>query len=372
MPEGTLLPPVAAKPANLAAPTAAGATNTEDVADAGAPTFGEVLKDQMSRADAAETAPATAPDAETAPATAEPQSDAGLAGLLTMLTDVTPAATAMPGEVSHAVSRRSAVDETLRASRRSDRSTIEAAVQTGARRESLLDVSDAVTTQAEGRDDHRGPAVDFQSFRPEQALKDIQGAALTSARASNGLRDLSEPVVVAPSSTVPTSHGAGLEGVKGLDAARQAEAPTTRTTVNVPVGKEGWGDAVADRVTWVMQSRQPVAELQLNPPDLGPVEVRVSMNGDQASVSFFSAHAPVREALQQAVPRLNEAFASAGVSLGDVFVGADPRSGQQQSDGRQRGSRRNDLAPAVEGIAAPVSPRWTTGLAGIRAVDLFA
>lgn len=66
-----------------------------------------------------------------------------------------------------------------------------------------------------------------------------------------------------------------------------------------------------------------IAELRINPPDLGPVEVRLTVSGDQASAKFVSAHAEVREALETSIARLRESFAEAGIQLGEASVSAE-------------------------------------------------
>ena len=63
------------------------------------------------------------------------------------------------------------------------------------------------------------------------------------------------------------------------------------------VGSRAWSGAVAERVMWMAQGDQQFARLSLNPPQLGPLEVRVTINQEQASITFLSSHAAVREAL---------------------------------------------------------------------------
>lgn len=72
------------------------------------------------------------------------------------------------------------------------------------------------------------------------------------------------------------------------------------------VGGAGWSQSLADRVIWLTGREQQIAELKLNPPNLGPLEVRLVVQQDQASVTFVSQHAMVREALEQAMPRLRD------------------------------------------------------------------
>lgn len=107
-----------------------------------------------------------------------------------------------------------------------------------------------------------------------------------------------------------------------------------------PVGGRGWDSAIADRVIWMVQGEQQFARLKLNPPHLGPLEVRVSLQQDQASVSFLAQHAAVREALEAALPRLREMFEQQSLQLVRTDVG-DPGAGQ--------GGRARD--PGPEGAA---------------------
>ena len=74
------------------------------------------------------------------------------------------------------------------------------------------------------------------------------------------------------------------------------------------------------------------AELRLNPPELGPVEMRLTLSSDQASLTILSPHAAVRDAMQSSLPRLQDMLQSVGVNLGSVFVGA--HGSGQSPDGR--------------------------------------
>lgn len=114
------------------------------------------------------------------------------------------------------------------------------------------------------------------------------------------------------------------------------------------VGGKGWSGAIGDRVMWMVQGEQQFAKLKLNPPNLGPLEVRVSVTQDQTSVSFLAQHAAVREALEAAMPRLREMFDQQSLQLVRAEV-ADP--GAQQGD-RMRDSSRH---------ATPHSGPWDAG-----------
>jgi len=83
-----------------------------------------------------------------------------------------------------------------------------------------------------------------------------------------------------------------------------------------------------------------VAHIQLDPPELGAMQIRIHMHGgDQVSVSFSSPNPMVREALEQQMPRLRDMFADQGLNLQDLSV-TDQSSGQQSGRHEQAGQEQ--------------------------------
>lgn len=105
------------------------------------------------------------------------------------------------------------------------------------------------------------------------------------------------------------------------------------TMVAVPVGNAGWDDALGQKVVWMAGQQQQVAELHLNPPHLGPVEVHLSVSNDQVSALFVSHQPAVREAIEAAMPRLREILADSGMMLGNATVTSDSLPRQQHPSG---------------------------------------
>ena len=164
-----------------------------------------------------------------------------------------------------------------------------------------------------------------------------------------------------PSSKASTSFDgtqSPANALAQLDGANRSQplSPTERgftvqTDVRVPVGQGQWGQAVGQKVLWMAAQKLSTAELRLDPPDLGPMQVRVSANQDQISVTFSSPQVAVREALDQNANRLREMFAEQGLDLVDVNV--SDQSGQEQAgeegDGRTAGQGPGSDADDPEG-----------------------
>lgn len=140
-----------------------------------------------------------------------------------------------------------------------------------------------------------------------------------------------------------------------------------------PVGGGGWDRAIGERLVWMVKGERQLAELKITPPNLGPLEVRLSVNNDQASVTFLSNHAQVRDALEAAIPRLREMMQQESLQLVDVNVGAQDR-GQHQAGNRQAAGQAGDLSAGPDGDQAGEggSLSLTDKARGIGLVDLFA
>lgn len=119
------------------------------------------------------------------------------------------------------------------------------------------------------------------------------------------------------------------------------QSVTVRHTVAETVGESRWGDAVAQRVSMMLGRQEQQLEMQLNPPHLGPMEVRLTMGGEQASVVFTSQNAAVREALSAATPRLTALLADQGIQLVNVQVASDSLNQQAQEQARQQAAFGN-------------------------------
>lgn len=121
-----------------------------------------------------------------------------------------------------------------------------------------------------------------------------------------------------------TPMPANLNAQQTLDAAQSLRAVTAgdanARALHQPVGSSAWADELGTRMTLMADRGQHSASLRLSPEHLGPLEVRIAIRDDQASVWFGAAHADTRAAIEQALPRLRELFASQGMLLADAGV----------------------------------------------------
>jgi flagellar hook-length control protein FliK len=126
----------------------------------------------------------------------------------------------------------------------------------------------------------------------------------------------------------------GFDGVlsaQGLTESQQparvamnSDSSMLSRPVQTPVGSAAWADEIGSRLTMMAEHGKQTASLRLSPEHLGPLEIRIAIRDDQASVWFGAAHADTRAAIEHALPRLRELFASQGMSLADAGVFHEP------------------------------------------------
>lgn len=93
-----------------------------------------------------------------------------------------------------------------------------------------------------------------------------------------------------------------------------------RETIELPVGHKNWGEMLAEKTMLLVSQKGNSARLNLIPHNLGPLEIKLQLQGDASSIEFVAHHAHTKDAIETAIPKLREMFESGGLSLGDVNV----------------------------------------------------
>jgi flagellar hook-length control protein FliK len=135
-----------------------------------------------------------------------------------------------------------------------------------------------------------------------------------------------------PAGDANASAASTFQSHLGVSSHLQTSATqeAANTQVSSPVGSDGFAEEVGDKITWMAHQGVQSASLKMTPENMGPVEVRISVQDGSASVAFNAAHADTRAALEQALPRLREMFSTQGLNLSDASVSQQFSRGQPQ------------------------------------------
>ncbi|MCB4360880.1 flagellar hook-length control protein FliK [Quatrionicoccus australiensis] len=175
----------------------------------------------------------------------------------------------------------------------------------------------------------------------------------------------------------PASQDTSAVLAAGTAAAQQkqaTQAQSVSTEVSTPLHADNWSNNFSEKIVWLAKNDQQTAQININPPQLGPVQITLQINGDQASAIFASPHAEVRQAIESSLSQLKEMLAGAGINLGQADVGANMaqqnREAPFQSANGNRSTGENAILP---GIGNTVDSTVSTPVQrGRGMVDLFA
>lgn len=117
--------------------------------------------------------------------------------------------------------------------------------------------------------------------------------------------------------------------------ATHASLSPARLDMPLALQQGNWEKPIGQQLLWMAQHQTQQAEIRVDPPHLGPIEVHLSLNDDQAKVNFFSHDAAVREALENALPKLRDLFDSQGMQLNQASVSDQSLARQQPESGNQ-------------------------------------
>ena len=170
--------------------------------------------------------------------------------------------------------------------------------------------------------------------------------ALNLPGTGNGATPASTPIAASSSTSLPSSIG-------------------------TPVSHPAWPSQLGQQlVQFAQRGGEQHIQMKLHPAELGPLSISLKMTEHGAQAHFLSAHAQVRQVVEQAIPQLREALAEQGISLGETSVG-EQNASNEQAFAQQSGGGASGDGSSVEGdMGAPTSESTPVTLDG--RVDLYA
>jgi len=196
---------------------------------------------------------------------------------------------------------------------------------------------------------------------------EVVALATAALKASQALLHSDGP----ESLTIGAAHGEATPlSMAATPPRTELPLPSLQPVSPVPLDmqRSGWGHTLGQQLVWMVENQVQHADIKLNPPHLGPLEVRLSLQQDQANVTFFSHDSAVRHAIESSLPRLREMLDGQGVRLAQAQVSDQSLARQQQDSGGQTNGRHRGYGPVDDGItigSETDSPRVTRTALGM-------
>jgi flagellar hook-length control protein FliK len=113
--------------------------------------------------------------------------------------------------------------------------------------------------------------------------------------------------------------------------------------------RKDFTEAVKDKVMLMISQKLQQFDITLDPPELGNMQVRVNLQGEQAVVSFLVQSQQTKDALEQNMHKLRELLAEQGVDVGDANV--EQQSQQSSNEEGFTAENKNEMGSEIGNMA---------------------
>jgi flagellar hook-length control protein FliK len=190
------------------------------------------------------------------------------------------------------------------------------------------------------------------------AITAAQGESSDTAAAEAFIEAMVDPATAEADATTASStsapqaaHAAQAHAGLTNHLASSSDSAQMARDLRAPVGTPAWNDELGGQLTWMAANGRESASLRLSPENLGPLEIRISVEDGEAKVWFGATQAETRAALENSLPRLRELLASQGLVLADAGVFRDaPRGHASSADPAAQPNVDADSAESVSPV----------------------
>jgi len=196
----------------------------------------------------------------------------------------------------------------------------------------------------------RRPATPYAAPASPPAVSAPPAATESTSIASNGVRPADAPDIVQPSAVTlaETPSASRAEWLPSAQGSAPSPHASAAQPAHVDMRSPDWQDALASRVQMLVDHDVGEARITLHPPELGALDIEISLVDDKTFVQLTASTAAARDELSQSLPRLRELLSVGGLELGGASV-HDGRGGQRTPYGHDAaGAFQRSLAPLGE------------------------
>lgn len=148
--------------------------------------------------------------------------------------------------------------------------------------------------------------------------------------------------------------------------------PATLQALNII--KSDAAKMLQERVSSMLSINNKEAEIRLDPPEMGSMQIRIRSDAEQAQINFVVQNQQAKEALEQSLPRLREMLMQQGLELGESSISYGDSSGEQaqQQEGDAQGQMANNRSTEEKNSEQPDKQIQGSGQQTSSSIDYYA
>ena len=148
--------------------------------------------------------------------------------------------------------------------------------------------------------------------------------------------------------------------------------PATLQALNII--KSDAAKMLQERVSSMLSINNKEAEIRLDPPEMGSMQIRIRSDAEQAQINFVVQNQQAKEALEQSLPRLRELLMQQGLELGESSISYGDSSAEQneQQEGQAQGQMANNRSSDETNSEQPDKQIQGSGQQTSSSIDYYA
>ena len=147
---------------------------------------------------------------------------------------------------------------------------------------------------------------------------------------------------------------------------------TAINTETIAIYRKDFANAVKDKVMVMINQKIQQVEIQLDPPEMGNIHVKVNLQNEQAAVQFVVQNQQAKDALEQNMNKLREMLAQSGVDVGDANIEQRQASEQNEQGFNQTTNNGTSAESAEDNFGENDSAVLDVVKASSTGVDYYA
>ncbi|WP_305816229.1 flagellar hook-length control protein FliK [Photobacterium leiognathi] len=175
------------------------------------------------------------------------------------------------------------------------------------------------------------------------SVKTAEAGAMETVKRSLGESSEKDSSLAQPLSAQMGSQQATAMKMESQIAVAQVQTPLLLT-------KEQAGEQISERINMMMAKNLKQVDIRLDPPELGKIQIKLTLNQDQASVQFTVNNSQTRDMVEHAMPRLREMMHQQGLQLAQGSVSQDNSSQFAQQQFTQQQQSEQQAGSSSEGV----------------------
>lgn len=204
-------------------------------------------------------------------------------------------------------------------------------------------------------------------FDAEKTFANLKYSSLSAGQNTTALDQSS---LASKSMSTNASMHPVLSSESNLDG-KSAVKESTLNSSPLVLHSKNWQSSFTQKINWMRSGALERAEIQLDPKELGPLNIRVSQSNGELQITVQTSHSQTRELFELNQERLKEMLQEQGMNLSHFDVQSEQQNAESDDSLSENGEQTSQLANKDVDVNEEQSKTSQTTQLSLGQLDFF-